>query len=94
MYGTKYRQSDIDEYLNIDEWEVLTYTGTESVLNGCEYRAADENETVGTWLVCVCMPGGVMEDFSKSGHIMGKMLQYPSDALSVGFLCALWAWYR
>lgn len=93
IYGAKYRQSDIDEYLNIDEWQVLTYTGTDSVLNGSEDRAADENESVGIWLVHVCMPGGVMEDFSKSGH-MGKMLQYPSDGFSLGFVCAVWAWYR
>lgn len=35
-----------------------------------------------------------MEDFSKSGRVTGKMLQCPSDALSVVFACAVWAWYR
>lgn len=71
------------------KWWVLTCPGTESVLRGGECRAEDGSETLGTGLVHVCMPGRVMDDFSKSGHIVGEMLQYPSDALSVGFACAV-----
>lgn len=72
MYGAKYRQSDIEEYLNVGEWQVLTYTGIESVLNDSEYRAADENETVGTCLVHVCMQGGVMESVLQVRTYYGR----------------------
>lgn len=54
---------------------------------GSEHRATYANETEHG----LHSKKEQMENF-KSGGVLGKMLHCPSDALSVWFPCAVWAW--